>query len=313
MKRDQILDATENILNESGFCVSERCISRPSCFDIVARRKDQLVFVKVPGNMGNISEKDAFELHTISKRFSAKPLFVSDGTSTKSLEDDTVYMRYNVWMITLKTLEDIIVRGLNPLVEAGPGGYYVNLDFRVIREKRQCLGLSVGKLAEMGGTSRRTLYGYEKGMAKASVSVAYNLSRILGVPVVQPLNFFEMEHTDTGFFSKSKQIVSRQHLLQKIMKYLSHLNMRTFLASKAPFDFIAQYPEKKLSIIGGVAGRKERNVDQRAKEILSVCETIKAQPFFVGDDQQTSNNRVRFFHQEDLERIASLEEFVKNL
>ena len=313
MKRAQILDATEDILKESVFSVSERCIARPSCFDLVARRKDQLIFVKVPANVGNISEKDASELHAISKFFSAKPLFISDGTATKCLEDDTVYMRYNVWTITLKTLEDIIFRGMHPLIEAGPGGYYVNLDCGVIREKRQCLGLSVGKLAEMGGTSRRTLYGYEKGMAKASVSVAYNLARVLGVPVVQPLNLFQMERADMGFFSMSKQIISRHRLLQKILNNLSHFNLSTIMVRKAPFDFIAQSPEKKLSIVGGVVSRKERNVDQRAKEILSVGEIIKAQPVLITDGKQAPNNGIPCIHQKDLERIRSLEEFIEKL
>ena len=71
MKRAEILDAAEEILKESSFAVSERVSSRPSCFDFVARRKDHIVFIKAPANVGNISEKDASELHAISNLFCA--------------------------------------------------------------------------------------------------------------------------------------------------------------------------------------------------------------------------------------------------
>ncbi|MCK4953091.1 hypothetical protein KAS14_04850, partial [Candidatus Bathyarchaeota archaeon] len=89
------------------------------------------------------------EFNKISKCFSATPLFICDKTKRKLLDDDTVYTRYNIYAITPKTLGNIVFLKMLPLVEAGPGGCYVNLDEKTIKKKRQELGLSVGKLAEM--------------------------------------------------------------------------------------------------------------------------------------------------------------------
>jgi len=313
MKRAEMLDATESILKRAGFQVSERCVARPSCFDFAARREKHLAFIRVPNNVGSVSMKDASELQAISDCFSATPLFIGDRNRRKSLEDDTVYIRYNICTITCKTLEDMVFREMHPLVEAGPGGYYVKLDGNIIREKRQKLGLSVGKLAEMIGISRRTLYGYEKGMAKASVSAAYNLEWILGVPVVQPVNVFQRNSEGTGFFAAARRVVIKNRFLQTVLGKFAHFNFRVASTGRAPFDFVAQLPEGRLNIVGGVADKKGQNVDQRTREILSVSGVVDAQPVFITDGEQIPDNSIPLIHCEELTRMRCSEEFIARL
>ncbi|UCC33940.1 MAG: helix-turn-helix domain-containing protein, partial [Candidatus Bathyarchaeota archaeon] len=269
MKRTEILTATESILKEAGFQISERCVARPSCFDLVVRKKEQLALMKVYVNIGNVSTEDATELQAISECISATPFFICTENRKKPLEDDTVYSRYHTYTITPKTLEDTAVHGMYPLVEAGPGGYYVRLDGEKIRERRQRLGLSIGKLADMIGISRRTLYGYEKDMAKASVSVAYNLEWTLGVPVVKSIDIFQSNSKKRGFLAAAKRIITRHGFLQKVLNKFAQIDFEVSCMSRAPFDFIAQSRDEPLSIIGGVPDEKERNIDRRTEEIMS--------------------------------------------
>jgi len=313
MKRAGMLDATESILKTASFQVSERCVARPSCFDFAVRREEQLAFVKVPMDVGSISAKDASELQTISGCFSAVPLFVADRTRRKPFEDDTVYMRYDVYTITPKTLEDIVFRGMHPLVEAGPGGYYVNIDGNITRETRQKLGLSVGKLAEMIGISRRTLYGYEKGMAKASVSAAYNLEWVLGVPVVQPFNVFQRAPPSAGFFATARHIIVKNRFLQIVLRGFAKFNVRVAPTRRAPFDFIAHFSEKGLNIIGGVADEKDQNVDQRTEEIISISKVVAARSVFITDGEQIPNNNIPLIHQNELAKMKCPEDFIARL
>src|SRR5512136_1591845 len=148
MSREGTLNTAEHVLKSAGFKISKRCISRPSCFCVVARRLEDLALINVPSDLGKISLKDALQMQAISSLFSATPLFVGNMARERTLEDDTVYSRYDVYAVTLKTLDDIVNRRMLPLVEAGPGGYYVRLDGESIRQRRMKLGLSVGKLAE---------------------------------------------------------------------------------------------------------------------------------------------------------------------
>lgn len=313
MKRAEMLDVTESILEKASFQVSERCVARTSCFDFAARREEQLAFVKVSSDIGNVSAKDASELQTISGCFSAMPLFIGDRTRMKPLGDDTVYMRYNIYTITPKTLEDIVFCEMNPLVEAGPGGYYVSINGNVIREKRQKLGLSVGKLAEMIGISRRTLYGYEKGMAKASVSVAYNLEWVLGVPVVQPFNMFQKSISSIRFLSTTRQKIIRNRFLQRVLRGFARFNISVAPTRRAPFDFIAHFSQKRFNVIGGVVDERDQDVDQRTEEIISISRVVEAHSVFITDGEQIPNNNIPLIHHGELAKMSCLEDLFARL
>lgn len=285
MNRLEILNTTESLLRTAGFQVSEKCSARPSCFCLAARKDTQVAFIKVQPDLGNISRRDASELRKISTLFSGSPLFISDETREKPLEDDTVYTRYNIYAITPKTLKDVICHDLPPLVEAGPGGCFARLNGEAVRKRRQKLGLSVGKLAEQLGVSRRTLYGYERGMAKASVSAAYNLEYTLGIAVVNPINIFQPYTLGASFLASAKRVIVKNKFLNLVVKKLAQIHFNVSPTPRAPFDFVAQNDQNKLSIIGAVVRKEERDMSLRAREILSLSEIVKAQPVLVTEGQ----------------------------
>lgn len=310
LKRAEVLEKTEIILKKSGFQVSARCSTRSSCFDFAAKRGKQMAFIKALVNLGNISGEEALELKGISEFFSAMPLFIGDEARKKPLDDDTLYVRYDIYAMTPKTFGNMLFLKMYPLVEAGPGGYYVDLSGEAIRSKRQELGLSVGKLAEMMGVSRRTVYGYERGMAKASVSAAYSLEWILGIPVAQPIDPFQKSPQASGFLAATKRMIVRNRLLQTVMKKLAYFNFKVSPIKRAPFDFIAQCPKEQRNIVGGVTCRKERNVDQRTEEILSVSKIVGAHSVFITDGKQAPNNSISTVNCEELRRMNCAEDLM---
>lgn len=311
MKRSEILGVTEHILRKAGFQLSKRCSSRSSCFDLAAHGHKQLIFLKICADIGNACFNDAAELQKISGCFSAIPLIVGEKTRKKPLEDDTVYSRYDVCVITIKTLEEMILRRVNPLVEAGPGGYYIKLDGTLIKKRRLELGLSVGKLAEMVGISRRTLYGYEKGMAKASVPVAYRLEWVLGVPVVQNAEVFQAPDR-MCFLTRARLTASKCRFLEKIFGKFLKLNYNITYTERAPFDFIARCPEDKVKIIGGVAEEKEQNFNQRKEEIRSLGEIVGAHVVLVGHGERNQDERIPMIGHSILKKMkCSKEPFVR--
>ena len=304
--------SVETILKEAGFTVSQRCCSRPSCFDFAARKNRTLVFIKTQPDIGNVSSNDSLELEVISERVSAASFLISEKAREQPLEDDTIYSRYNVLAVTQKTFENIVIRKIYPLIQAGPGGYYVKIDGEAIKRRRQELGLSTGELAEMMGTSRRTLYGYERGMAKASVSAAYNLICILGIPVAKPINVLKKPKDQSKrFLATAKHAITRNKLLQKIFKKLARCNITT--VKKAPFDFIINVKEEKMKIIGGVANNKERELNRRVNEILSVCRVVQAHPVLITEKQKPSNKDIICIHSEELSKIKNPEDLIANL
>ncbi len=301
----------ETVLKEAGFTVSQRCCSRPSCFDFAARKNKTLVFIKIQQDIGNVSLADSLELQVISEYVSAASLMISQKTREKPLEDDTVYSRYNIMAVTQKTFENIMLSKIYPLIQAGPGGYYVEIDGETIKQRRQELGLSIGEIAEVIGTSKGTIYGYERGMIKASVSAAYNLICILGIPVAKPINVFKKSKKQPKrFLITAKHVITKNKLLRKILKKLTRCNIAAF--DKAPFDFMINVKEEKMRIIGGVANNKERELDRRVNEILSVSRVVHAHPILITEGQKQLNNDIPCIHCKELSEIKNPEDLITN-
>ncbi len=313
MNQTEVLRLAEGILKEAGFKVSTQCISRPSCFDLVARKGETIAFLKIPTNLSCACKREVDELRTIAGFFDGAPLFVCDKAKDKPLEDDTVYSRYGVFAISPGTLQEVVTRGLLPLILAGPGGYYVRLDGKTIRRRRLKLGWSMGKLAENLGVSRRTLYGYEHGMAKASISAAYKLEWFLGAPIVEPIDVFKPVRHRRSFLAAARRAFIRNRLLQGVLKWLWRCRFDGFPARKAPFDFVAECTETKICLVGGVTSRSEKNIDARTKEILSISEIVEAKPVFITDGRQIPENDIPLVHHKELEQMKDPKDLMKKL
>jgi putative transcriptional regulator len=312
MNRSEILGITEHILEKAGFRLSQRCCSTPCCFDLVAQGEKKLIFLRIQRNIGNLCLNDAAELQKISGCFSAIPLIIGEMTRKKSLEDDTVYTRYDICAITTKTLESVLLRKVYPLIEAGPGGYYVKLDGSLIRKKRQQVGLSVGKLAEMVGISRRTLYGYENEMAKASVPTAYKLEWILGAPVAQTTKVFQGPER-VCFLAKTRRIFAKHHFLKEIFRKLAQFNFKVTSTGKAPFDFMARCPERGLKIIGGVADIQQKNLNQRIREVKNLGDVIGAHAIFISCRERSQDEKAPFIWYKVLTKMKCPEDLITQL
>ncbi len=300
----------ETALKETGFQVSQICCSRPSCFDFAAEKKGKTVLIKLASDVDIFSPQDSRELKIIAGRVSAASLLISQQTHCKPLEDDTVYSRYSVFVVTEKTLKNIAFHTGDPLVYAGPGGYSVQINGKLVEKRRKELGLSVGKLAEMIGVSRRTLYGYERGMAKASVASAYKLAKTLGLPVAKPINILEKTlKQHQCLLVKAKHALVGQALLRKIFRKFSFCDISP--VQKAPFDFIMKVPSKKCVIIGSVSIAGEENLDDRMEEILSISRVIHAQPILITEKSKPCNKDMLCVCMDDLSVMRNPEDLFK--
>jgi putative transcriptional regulator len=303
--------AAEDILKGANFKISRICCSRPSCFDFTARKNNNILFVKVHPDIDNLSQADSRELMEVSNCFSAASIVISEKSREKLLEDDTIYSRYDISAVTPKTFEDIVLRQVYPLIQAGPGGYYVEIDGEAIKRRRQELGLSAGEVAEMVGISRRTVYGYERGMAKASVSVAYRLVWALGIPVAKPVNIFEKSKRKRRcFLKKAKNVISGNRLLQRIFRKFTSYEVTA--VKRAPFDFVIKVPEEKMRIMGGVAGEKEQALDVRVDEILSVSRVVRAHPILITEGKKLTGKDICCISKAEILKIRTPEDLISS-
>ena len=64
--RTQLAQELISQLDKAGFSLSSQCDVRPSCFDLVARKGEQLLLVKVLVNIDALTKEDADALQLSS-------------------------------------------------------------------------------------------------------------------------------------------------------------------------------------------------------------------------------------------------------
>jgi len=163
------------------------------------------------------------------------------------------------------------------------------------------------------GISRRTLYGYELEMAKASVPTAYKLEWVLGMPVARPVDIFQYPEKTEGFFATAKRMISENRFLQFVIRKLLQFDFSVFQILHAPFDFVAKHPDMKTSLLVAATQEKEQHFEVRTKEIMSVSKIIDAQPIFIADSEKISNDNIHLIYREELEKIECPEDLMVKL
>jgi len=162
MDRTQLFKNIREILSNAGFYVSDLCSMRPIGFDLVARRDNSLLIIKVLTNIDALSEDVAKELRVLSILLKGHPLLIGERSGAGFLENDVVYDRFGIQTISYETLKSHLLEGMPLKVYAGPGGFYVNLDREKLIKRRQEQNVSLGSFARSVRVSRRTVQMYEE-------------------------------------------------------------------------------------------------------------------------------------------------------
>ncbi|ERG93110.1 MAG: putative transcriptional regulator [Haloquadratum walsbyi J07HQW1] len=190
MSRSALVGNVTAMLEDAGFLVSDRCAIRPKSFDVAARRGEDLVLLKILGNVDALDGMTGAEMRRLGAYLDATPLVIGVRTRDEDLKPNVVYFRHGVPVLSPDTAMDLFVEGVPPLIYAAPGGLYVNIDGDLLADEREERGWSLGRLATELGVSRRTVSKYEDGM-NASIEVAIQLEEVFDEPFSSPLEVME--------------------------------------------------------------------------------------------------------------------------
>ena len=190
MSRSALVGNITAMLADADFLVSDRCSVRPKSFDLAARRGDDLVLLKVLGNIDAFNPETGAELRRLGEYLSATPMVIGLRTRNEDLKPGVVYFRHGVPVFNPDTAYDLFVEEVPPLIYAAPGGLYVSIDGDLLADEREERGWSLGRLATELGVSRRTVSKYEDGM-NASIEVAIQLEELFDQPFSNPVSVLD--------------------------------------------------------------------------------------------------------------------------
>jgi putative transcriptional regulator len=187
MSRSALVGNVTAMLEDASFVVSDRCAIRPKSFDVAARRGEDLVLVKILGNVDGFDAATGEEMRRLGTYLDATPFVIGLRTRDEELKPGVVYFRHGVPAFSPDTAMDLFVEEVPPLIYAAPGGLYVSIDADVLADEREKRGWSLGQLATELGVSRRTVSKYEDGM-NASIEVAMQLDELFEAPLTSPVD-----------------------------------------------------------------------------------------------------------------------------
>ena len=255
MARDELINTTRAILAKAGFDVSSSLSLRGICFDVVARRDQLVIIIKVLSNIDAFSKENAEEMKILAQALGATPLVTGERSSSGALEPGIVYSRFNISIVSNETLAELLLEDVPPFIFAAPGGLYVRLDSDLLKAVREDRGISLGALAETAGVSRRTIQMYESGMG-AMIDAALRIEEYLGLPIIEPIDPFSFKSEE-----REKEEISKEPVDAYALKQLSHLGFNVTTVVKSPFEAVTC--SQNSVMLTGVGSDDER-VIQRA-------------------------------------------------
>ncbi len=304
--RATLLAQVRELLGRAGFYLSTDAALRPLSFDVVARRDGELLIFKVLINVDGLSESVAHELRLLSEFLDAAPIVVGERTSSRGLEDGAVYVRYGVPIITFDTLADYLVEGVEPLVYAAPGGFYVNVDGPRLRALREARGLSLGDLAQAAGVSRRAIGMYEDGMS-AMVEVAARLEEFHQESLARPDKPFEPRREESALPPAAE--IDPRTFEGAILRSMTDLGFRVAPTEKSPFAAIT----KEVSVVLTGFARDTPDVEKRAAATANLCDVAETLGVFFVERTTTrvAIHGTPVVSRDELDRIRTPEDLVR--
>ncbi len=273
MEKESLLNEVKRILVRGGYQIGVP-ILRSMIFDIIARKDDRILIIKVLHNADSLRFEVAREMKILGHEFKASPMVIGVRSGTGPIMDGVVYSRHGIPVISLQTLYDIVIEGVNPMVYVAPGGFYVDLDGELLRDIREKRGISLGELARVAGVTRKTIQLYEEGMS-STVDVALKLEEFLRAELIKPIDVFTFADLS------EERIASDEIMFQDIYRRLIEIGYDVFLTLKCPFEAISK-DNRDLMLTG--FEEKERRLRYKAQNIRIFSEILGKRGFIVVSD-----------------------------
>jgi len=268
LNRDKLLEHIRKMLTECGFAVSDPITLKSIAFDLVARRDDELLVLKVLQNIDAFNKDDAGQMRTLADALDAKAAVIGLRSSSKKLDEGIVYSRFGIPIMSMGTLEEFLKEGVPPFVFAAPGGLYVKIDSDLLKQIRTQRNISLGTLAEIAGVSRKAIQMYEEGMG-AVIEVAMKIEEFLNEPLVMPLNPFEYSH-EKGKAADAMEDHDRLH--NEVFRMLETFGYSVQPMARCPFEAISS--DEKIMILTGVE-RYGPMLEKKADAVASVSRVVE--------------------------------------
>ena len=221
--KQNLLDKLNIFLLKRSFTIKN--LTR-TCFDILARRNEQILLIKVLEDANSIAREYAEEMISIASYIEASPLIISEKAGDK-LEDNVVYSRFGIYTLNYGTFMNC-VNNKFPFLKRSQAGLTASVVGKKLKEKREEMGYSLYFLSRKIGVTSRMIMKYENENAEITINRAKKLYDIFGHQVFNQVDIFSQRNLLQGKFETN------------VSKKFVELGFDATETKKTPFDIIAK-------------------------------------------------------------------------
>lgn len=261
--KSYLVDRLVDSLNKKEF----QLFLTSGCFDIVAR-KDFVMLIKALTNVDGLVQEQAQSLKTISYFVSAYPLVVSERTNRNSLNDEVIYSRFEVPVVTPNMFECIIEEEVIPEIKAIKGKHTVTINTVYLRKKREELNLSLKKLSREIGISKKALYEIENQRVNPTLETVKRLEDLLDIDLKTPYKMEKVERT---------YVEPKNEFQKKVSSEFSRIGVDNSAVTSASFEIIGK---DKTSLITGLSENTVR-IKKVVSQVKGLSSIFSSQRMFV--------------------------------
>jgi len=310
--RSHLIQEVTSTLEKAGFDLSSQCDVRPSCFDLVARKGEQLILVKVLANIDALTREDAMALQTVAHFFNATPLIVGKKTRRGVLDGGVVYKRYGVSSIAPTSLGQIIEEQRMPREFIQRGGRFVAIDGAKLKDVRLTQKMTQEELASCVEVSTRAILAYEKDEMDISTDVAERLEHVLETDLIIPIDVLS-ERLVSKPLTQVQQSDDIPDLERRVNEFFDRLGMQVLWTDRAPFHVAA----KKVGppVMTGVGSIKSWALQKRMEILKSVSKVTDANAVIIVEEGQAKESVsdlpvIRQLELDDIEKPRELKKII---
>ncbi len=307
MSRSALVGNVIAMLHDAGFAVSDRCAIRPKSFDVAARRGEDLVLLKILGNIDGLDAETGVEMRRLGEYLGATPFVIGLRTRDEELKPGVVYFRHGVPVLSPDTVYDLVIEEVPPLIYAAPGGLYVNIDEEILADERRQQDMSLGQLASELGVSRRTVSKYEDGM-NASIEVAMRLEELFDAPLTSPVDVL----TGAGDVRESEptpEALSVDPDDEHIVTVLTRAGFTVHPTARAPFKAVSEDADEDDENVLTGHSELSKTAQKRARIMASIGKvTLTRSVYFVDEAPKEEVEGTAFIECAEAEGLSDADE-----
>jgi putative transcriptional regulator len=286
--RTQLVSEVIKHLEDAGFNLSSQCDVRPSCFDLVARKEEQLILVKILANIDALTAEDAMSLQLVAHFFNATPLIIGKKTRRGDLDDGVVYKRYGVSTIAPPSFQRLVSEQQLPREFVQRGGRFVAIDGTKLREARRSLNISTEELAECAEVSTGAILAYERDEIDVSRDVADKLELVLETDLLIPIDLLSKPSELPDLHGKQKDTQWSTDIEKRVDDFFERLGMSVLWTDRAPFHVAAK--EEGPPLMSGVGSLKSWTLKKRMGILKSVSRITESDTVIIVEEGQAEEN-----------------------